>query len=131
MEKRAEIRTVPYVSLTHPFAEGLIGAIRREHLDHTLFWTTADLENKLFDFRTYFNNHRAHNSLEGRTPDTPVSRPVANLRSFRWHLTVECYFQTPVDNSWETPWQFRPESIVRCACVSCQMSRRPMIDFQK
>jgi hypothetical protein len=22
------------------------------------FWTTADLENKLLDFRTYFNNHR-------------------------------------------------------------------------
>ena len=25
-----------------------------------LFWTTADLENKLLDFRTYFNNHRTH-----------------------------------------------------------------------
>src|SRR5438552_2438662 len=48
-----------------------------------LFWTTADLENKLLDFRTYFNNHRTHTSLEGRTPDTPVSRPIANLRSFR------------------------------------------------
>src|ERR1700730_6829456 len=38
---------------------------------------------KLLDFRTYFNNHRTHESLEGRTPDTPVSRPLANLRSFR------------------------------------------------
>jgi hypothetical protein len=27
--------------------------------------TTADLENKLLDFRTYFNNHRTHDS--GRT----------------------------------------------------------------
>jgi hypothetical protein len=42
-----------------------------------LFWTTADLENKLLDFRTYFNNQRTHTSLEGRTPDTPVSRPIA------------------------------------------------------
>jgi hypothetical protein len=49
-------------------------------LDHLLFWTTADLENKLLDFRTYFNNHRTHTSREGRTPDTPASRPVANLR---------------------------------------------------
>jgi hypothetical protein len=48
-----------------------------------LFWTTGDLENKLLDFRTYFNNHRTHTSLEGRTPVTPVSRPIANLRSFR------------------------------------------------
>jgi hypothetical protein len=27
-----------------------------------LFWTAADLENKLLDFRTYFNNHRTHTS---------------------------------------------------------------------
>jgi hypothetical protein len=47
-------------------------------------WTTADLENKLLDFRTYFNNHRTHNSLEGRTPDTRLSRPIVNLHSFRW-----------------------------------------------
>src|SRR5437588_9531762 len=32
-----------------------------------LFWTTADLEIKLLEFRTYFNNHRTHNSLERRT----------------------------------------------------------------
>jgi hypothetical protein len=44
--------------------ERLIGTLRREYLDHLLFWTTADLENKLLDFRTYFNNHRTHNSRE-------------------------------------------------------------------
>jgi hypothetical protein len=57
--------------------------IWREYLDHLLFWTTADLENKLLDFKNYFNNYRTHTSREGRTPDTPVSRPIANLRSFR------------------------------------------------
>jgi hypothetical protein len=36
-------------------------------LDHRLFWTSADLENKLLDFRTYFNPHRTHHSGEGRT----------------------------------------------------------------
>jgi len=79
-----QIKSIPYVPLSHPFAETLIDTVRREYLDHTLFWTTADLENKLLDFRTYFNNHRMHISQEGRTPDTPVSRPVANLRSFQW-----------------------------------------------
>src|SRR5947207_2052584 len=79
-----EIKTIPYVPLSHPFVERLIGTLRREYLDHTLFWTTADLENKLLDFRTYFNNHRTHNSLEGGTPETPLSRPVINLGSFRW-----------------------------------------------
>ena len=49
-----EIKTVPYVPLSHPFVERLIGTIRREYLDRTLFWTTADLENKLLDFRDIF-----------------------------------------------------------------------------
>ena len=42
-----EIKTVPGVPLSHPFVERLIGTIRRECLDRTLFWTTADLEAKL------------------------------------------------------------------------------------
>jgi hypothetical protein len=28
-----------------------IGTVRREYLDQTLFWTTADLEAKLIDFK--------------------------------------------------------------------------------
>jgi hypothetical protein len=39
-----EIKTVPYVPLSHPFIERLIGTLRREYLDRTLFWTTTDLE---------------------------------------------------------------------------------------
>ena len=39
-----EIKTVPYVPLSHPFVERLIGTVRREYLDRTLFWTTADLQ---------------------------------------------------------------------------------------
>src|SRR5437870_8404137 len=74
-----EFKSIPYVPLSHPFVERLIGTLRREYLDHLLFWTTSDLEKKLLDFRTYFNNHRTHNSLEGQTPDTPTSRPPANL----------------------------------------------------
>ena len=31
-----EIKTVPYVPLSHPFVERLIGTIRREYLDRTL-----------------------------------------------------------------------------------------------
>src|SRR5262249_52449825 len=38
------IKTVPFVPLSHPFVERLIGTIRRECLDRTLFWTAADLE---------------------------------------------------------------------------------------
>jgi transposase InsO family protein len=91
-----EIKSIPYVPLSNPFVERLIGTLRREYLDHTLFWTAADLENKLLDFRTFFNNHRTHTSLEGRTPDTPVSRPIANLCSFQWQPHCRNLYQTPV-----------------------------------
>jgi hypothetical protein len=37
-----EIKTTPYVALSHAFVERLIGTIRREYLDRILFWTTAD-----------------------------------------------------------------------------------------
>ena len=41
-----EIKTVPYVPLSHPFVERLIGTIRREFLDHVLFWNGSDLERR-------------------------------------------------------------------------------------
>jgi hypothetical protein len=44
---------------------------------YLLFWTTTDFENKLLDFRTYFNNHRTHTSREGRTPDTPDQSQIS------------------------------------------------------
>ena len=91
-----EIKSIPYVPLSHPFVERLIGTIRREYLDHMLFWTTADLENKLLDFRSYFNHHRTPTSREGRTPDPPVLRPAANLSSFRWQPHCRALYQTPV-----------------------------------
>jgi len=47
----------------------LIGTIRREYMERTPFWTTADLDTKLLDFRDYFNRHRAHAALGGRPPE--------------------------------------------------------------
>src|SRR6266699_509010 len=91
-----EIKSIPYLPLSHPFVERLIGTLRREYLDHLLFWTTSDLEKKLLDFRTYFNNHRTHTARQGRTPETPVSRPIANLRSFGWQPHCRSLFQTPM-----------------------------------
>ena len=91
-----EIKSIPYVPLSHPFVERLIGTLRQEYLEHLLFWTTSDLEKKQLDFRTDFNNHRTRTSLEGRTPDTPVSRPIADLRSFGWQPHCRSLFQTPM-----------------------------------
>src|SRR4030095_3749356 len=63
-----EVKTVPYVPMSHPFVERLIGTVLREYLDHILFWTAVDLESKLSEFRDYYNQHRAHAALQGKTP---------------------------------------------------------------
>jgi len=75
-----EIKTVPYVPLSHPFVERLIGTIRRECLDQLLFWTAADLEAKLLAFKTYYNGYRVHGSLEGQTP---IKTPESKRRQFQ------------------------------------------------
>jgi hypothetical protein len=63
-----EIKSIPYVPVSHPFVERLIGTIRREFLDHVLIWNAVDLERKLEEFRIYYNDNRVHQSLSGSTP---------------------------------------------------------------
>ena len=67
-----ELKTVPNVPLSHPFVERLIGTMRREFLDHVLFWNARDFERKLAEFQVYYNATRGHASLEGHTPLTFV-----------------------------------------------------------
>ena len=69
-----EIRSVPYVPVSHPFVERLIGTIRREFLDQVLIWNAVDLGRKLEEFRIYYNEHRAHQSLNGSTPNVLANR---------------------------------------------------------
>ena len=93
-----EIKTVPYVPLSHPFVERLIGTIRRECLDRTLFWTAADLEMKLLDFQRYYNGHRTHAGLDGRTPEpsTDPGGARASVSSYRWQPHCRGLYQTPM-----------------------------------
>jgi transposase InsO family protein len=41
--KVEDIKSIPYVPVSHPFVERLIGTIRREFLDHVLIWNAVDL----------------------------------------------------------------------------------------
>jgi putative transposase len=92
----SEIKTVPYVPVSHPFIERLIGTIRRECLDRSLFWTTADLELKLTLFKEYYNRHRTHTALKGRTPiETPECKGI-DFKSYRWKRHCRGLYQTPI-----------------------------------
>jgi putative transposase len=91
-----EIKTVPHVPMSHPFIERLIGTIRRECLDQSLFWTATDLEQKLSAFKSYYNEYRSHQGLEGRTPiETPESKG-ADIQSPRWQRHCRGLYQTPI-----------------------------------
>jgi len=94
----AAIKTVPYVPLSHPFVERLIGTIRRECVDRTLFWTAADLELKLLEFQRYFNGHRTHAGLGGLTsePRTGEDRARASVSRYRRRPHCRGPYQTPI-----------------------------------
>jgi putative transposase len=93
-----EIKTVPYVPLSHPFVERLIGTIRRDYLDRTLFWTTADLESKLRDFQSFYNCHRTHAGLKGCLPAPVVSGHASPIKfgPYRWQSHCRGLYQTPI-----------------------------------
>ena len=94
-----EIKSIPYLPISHPFIERLIGTIRREYLDHVLFWNASDLERKLNTFKDYYNGHRVHASLDGKTPEQVSGDRLLTptpLDRFAWISHCRGLFQTPV-----------------------------------
>src|SRR5438105_3429056 len=91
-----EIKTVPYVPLSHPFVERLIGTIRRECLDQTLFWTATELELKLSAFKDYFNEYRVHSALKGKTPIERPETKGADLKVYRWRKHCRGLYEPPI-----------------------------------
>jgi putative transposase len=61
------------LSLQNPFAERLIGSIRRECLDHVLILSERHLRNILTGYFAYYHRTGTHLSL---TKDAPDGRPI-------------------------------------------------------
>ncbi len=94
-----EIKAIPCTPRSHAFVERLIGTVRREYLDRTLFWNQSDLERKLENYKAYYNQHRCHTGLAGATPARRSGAPpplIANLQSYRWRQHCNGLFQTPI-----------------------------------
>jgi putative transposase len=94
-----EIKTVPFVPCSHAFVERLIGTIRREYLDHVLFWSRLDLQRKLGQFAHYYDQLRVHSALAGKTPAERGGRPssqTADLRLFSWQADCHGLFHTAI-----------------------------------
>jgi transposase InsO family protein len=94
-----EIKTVPEVPRSHAFIERLIGTVRREFLDHILFWNSLDLERKLGEFQNYYNEERVHASLGGDTPAEIAGESVtscAKIYDYRWQTHCRGLVQLPI-----------------------------------
>lgn len=93
-----QVKTVPYVPLSHPFVERLIGTIRREYLDHVPFWTSLDLERKLRLYKEYYNRARPHQGLDGAIPDAQclrLDRKTIGLDACLWKQHCHGLYQLP------------------------------------
>ena len=94
-----EVKTVPYVPLSYPIIEKLIGTVRREYLDQIPFWSACDLERKLVSFQDYYNNDRVHRGLDGAPLNEQgeiTDRKIARLDDYRWEKRCRGLYQLPV-----------------------------------
>jgi len=94
-----EVKSIPFTPISHPYIERLIGTVRRECLDQTLFWNEVDLQKKLNDFTDYYNNHRVHSSLKGEVPTKfgeKKTSTLAALSNYDWHSLCRGLYQLPI-----------------------------------
>ena len=94
-----EVKTVPYVPLSHPFVERLIGRVRQEYLDQVPFCSARDLDRKLLLFQKYYNADRVHRGFDGAPPDDKTGktdRKVARLDNYRWQEHCRGIYQLPI-----------------------------------
>ncbi len=68
-----EVVTAPRSPWQNPYAERVIGSIRRECLDHTIILGERHLRRIVRNYVNYYNNVRTHLSL---VKDAPDGRPV-------------------------------------------------------
>jgi putative transposase len=74
----SEVLTAPHSPWQNPFAERLIGSIRRECLDHVLVLGEGHLRRILSRYFAYYHQARTHLALDKDTPDVrPIEFPEA------------------------------------------------------
>ncbi len=74
--KIKEVTTAPRSPWQNPYAERVIGSIRRECLDHMIILGERHLKRILSSYVTYYHSARTHLSLEKEAPDGRVVQPI-------------------------------------------------------
>ena len=63
-----EVKTAPKSPWQNPYAERLIGSIRRDCLDHLIVLNEDHLKRTIADYLAYYHHDRTHLGLEKETP---------------------------------------------------------------
>ena len=90
--------TMPYVPLSHPFVEILIGTIRREYLYQVPYWAALDQERKFLLIKEYYNRDRVRRRLDRAPPDEKGGirdRKIARLDDYCWEKRYCDLYQLP------------------------------------
>ena len=72
---------------------------RNEVLDRIFFWNDIDLQRKLDEFQHYFNEHRTHIGISGKTPLQIAGNykaDIINIKKYSWKSLCRGLFQFPV-----------------------------------
>src|SRR5438874_406086 len=86
----AEVLTAPHSPWQNPFAERLIGSIRRECLNHVLVLGERHLRRILVRYFEYYHRARAHLSLDKDAPDARSVELSDEAGSWRFPKSVAC-----------------------------------------
>ena len=80
-----EVLTAPRSPWQNPFAERLVGSIRRECLDHVIVWNERSLRRTLQDYFAYYQWSRTHLALGKDAPESRAVEPPEQGRVERFH----------------------------------------------
>ena len=97
-----KIKSVPYVAMSHPCIKRVIGTIRREYLDHVPFRNSLEFDRKLLEFKDYYNNHRPHAALSGKSPTKychQASEACVDINNYDWQQRCRGLFYVATPRS--------------------------------
>jgi transposase InsO family protein len=75
-----EVLTAPRSPWQNPFAERLVGSIRRECLDHVMVWNQRSLRRTPQSYFSYYQRSRTHLALAKDAPEPRAVEPPAQGR---------------------------------------------------
>ena len=70
-----EVLTAPRSSWQNPYAERLVGSIRRECLDHVIVWNQRSLRRTLLRYFADYQRSRTHLALAKDAPEPRAVEP--------------------------------------------------------